>query len=51
LSRATSRIVELSISFVINIGRRTAQVVQQMRTEHGVLPYPSSNREINADVL
>ncbi len=42
---------ELSISFVINIGRTTAQVVQQMRTEHGVLPYPTSNREINADVL
>jgi len=42
---------EQSVSFVVNIGLNPAQIIQSMRTQYGVLPYPTENREINGDVL
>ncbi|MBN1403122.1 MAG: Flp pilus assembly complex ATPase component TadA [Opitutales bacterium] len=42
---------EQSISFVVSIGQNPGQVIQHMRSEHGILPYPTSNRDINGDVL
>jgi type II secretory ATPase GspE/PulE/Tfp pilus assembly ATPase PilB-like protein len=42
---------EQSVSFVVTIGQNPAAAIQYMRTSHGILPYPTVNREINGDAL
>jgi type II secretory ATPase GspE/PulE/Tfp pilus assembly ATPase PilB-like protein len=42
---------EQSISFVVTIGQNPAQVINYMRVNHGILPYPTTSREVNGDVL
>jgi type II secretory ATPase GspE/PulE/Tfp pilus assembly ATPase PilB-like protein len=40
-----------SISYVVNVGMKVSEVIQKMRHEWSVLPYPTSNREITSETL
>lgn len=40
-----------SISYVVQIGRQPSEVMQEMRLKHGILPFPTNNRELNPEVL